>query len=58
MRAVLLVNTKLEIGPVGLSTKVVKNMCNGSVLSGAWHSLALQDGSRWITRSLILLLYN
>ena len=35
-----------------------EKLCNGSVLSGAGHSLALQDGSRWITRSLILLLYN
>ena len=26
--------------------------CNGSITSGAGHSLTLQDGSRWITRSL------
>ena len=33
-------------------------VCNDSILSGSGHLLALQDGSRWITRLLILLLYS
>ena len=37
---------------LALKQRIPETHCNCSVMSGAGHSLALQEGSRWITRLL------